>query len=116
MKRFIISSMLAVGVTAGLRAQDVKSTTTVKSDDSKTVVYSGCVATAEEAKSYILENAVPVKSTATAMTMGKNGLPEVTTTTTTSYMLMPSEKVDLQQNVGHKVQITAVLIPAGDHR
>jgi len=39
-----------------------------------------------------------------------------TTVTTMKYVLVPSEKVDLRQNLGRKVEVTAVLIPAGDDR
>jgi hypothetical protein len=35
------------------------------------------------------------------------------TLTTTSYALVP-EKVELQEHVGHKVEVTGVVIPAGN--
>jgi hypothetical protein len=114
MKPFIVAFSVALTGAAILHAQDVKSTTTVKSDDGKTVVYTGCVQSGTETKSYVLQNAIPMKDTKTETTVGKSGMPETTTTTTTSYMLVPGEKVDLTQNVGHKVEVTAMAIPAGD--
>jgi len=114
MTRFIVAFGIAVGCAAVLHGQDVKSTTKVKADDAKTVVYTGCVQTGTETKSFILENAIPVKETKTETKVGQAGMPETTTTTTTSYVLVPGEKIDLEPNVGHKVEVTAVLIPAGD--
>jgi hypothetical protein len=113
MKRFIVAFSVALAGAAILQAQDVKSTTTVKSDDAKTVVYSGCLQTGTESKTWVLQNGIPVKETKTETNIGKSGMPETTTTTTTSYMLVPVEKVDFTQNVGHKVEVTAIAIPAG---
>ena len=39
-----------------------------------------------------------------------------TTTTRTSYLLIPGEKVTLQQFVGHKVEVTGMMIPAGESK
>ena len=116
MKRFIVAFSVALAGAAILQAQDAKSTTVIKSDDGKTVVYTGCVQSGTETKSFVLQNAIPVKETKTETSVGKSGMPETTTTTTTSYMLIPGEKVDLTQNVGHKVEVTAMAIPAGDDR
>jgi hypothetical protein len=97
------SVTVALGVTLfaatlGVRAQDVKSTTTVKADDGKTMVYTGCVQTGTETKSFVLMNAVPLKESSSSGT---------------TYLIVPGPKVDLQESVGKKVQVTAVLIPAG---
>jgi hypothetical protein len=48
---------------------------------------------------------VPIRTTTEAV--GTGG-----TVTTTSYALVP-EKVELQEHVGHKVEVTGVIIPAG---
>ncbi len=114
MKRFIVAFSVALAGAAVLQAQEVKSTTTVKADDAKTVVFSGCMQTGTETKSFVLQNAIPVKETKTETNIGKEGMPETKTTTTTSYVLVPGEKVDFTQNVGHKVEVTAIAIPAGD--
>jgi hypothetical protein len=116
MKRFIVAFSVALAGAAILQAQEVKSTTTVKSDDTKTVVYTGCLQTGTETKSYVLQNAIPMKETKTETSIGQSGMPETTTTTKTTYALVPGEKVDFTQNVGHKVEVTAIAIPAGDDR
>ena len=36
------------------------------------------------------------------------------TTTSTSYILVPGEKVTLTSHVGHKVEVTGMMIPAGE--
>ena len=38
------------------------------------------------------------------------------TTTTTRYILVPGEKVEFQPLVGHKVEVTGVMIPAGQSK
>lgn len=57
-----------------------------------------------------------MKQTKTETSVGQSGMPETTTTTTTSYVLLPSGQLDFQQNVGHKVEVTAIVIPAGDDK
>jgi hypothetical protein len=93
---------VALGVTllaaTMLHAQDVKSTTTVKTNNGKTMVYTGCLQTGTETKSFILQNAVPLKESSSSGT---------------TYLVVPGPKVDFQQSVGKKVEVTAVLIPAG---
>jgi hypothetical protein len=32
------------------------------------------------------------------------------------YVLVPAGKVEFQQNVGHKVEVTAMVVPAGDDK
>jgi hypothetical protein len=38
------------------------------------------------------------------------------TTTVTTYALVPGDKVDFQSAVGHEVEVTGVMIPAGDSK
>ena len=116
MKAFAIACAIAAAAVAGLPAQEVKTETKVKVDDAKTVVYSGCLGTAQGSAGYVLENAVPVvmKDTKTEKSVDANGMPQTTTTTTTKYVLVPGEKVDLARSLGNKVEVTAILIPAGD--
>jgi hypothetical protein len=40
----------------------------------------------------------------------------VTQTTSTTYALVPEEKVDLQTHIGHKVEVTGMMIPGGDSK
>jgi len=44
------------------------------------------------------------------------GTSGATTTTSTTYVLVPAEKVELQTHVNHKVEVTGVMIPAGDSK
>jgi len=100
---------LACGV--AMHAQDTKTTTTTKTSggDVKTASYTGCVITGTETSSYMLSKVVPV--TRTTESVGTSG---TTTTTETSYELVPGERVEIQQHVGRKVEVTGVMIPAGD--
>jgi len=113
MKRCIASVTVALGFAfvAAIHAQDatVKTKTKVSGDDVKTVTYTGCLQTGTETTSYILDKVVPVTTTRTVPT-GTSG--EITTTSTI-YMLIPGEKVEFQQLVGHKVEVTGMLI-SGD--
>jgi hypothetical protein len=113
MKSLIVAMSLAAAA-AMVQAQDVKSTTTVKADGGKTVVYTGCLEPGENAQGYILESAVPMKESATETRIRPSGVVE--TTTTTSFVLLPADQVDLGGSVGHKVQVTAIQVPRGDDR
>jgi hypothetical protein len=116
MIRSLHALAIAGAMTAGLQAQDVKSTTTVKAEDGKTVVYAGCVQPAETGGSYLLNNVLPVKETKTETTINRAGLPETKTTTTVSYVLVPTDRIDFAASVGRKVEVTAIEIPRGDDR
>jgi hypothetical protein len=107
------SFAVALGCAVALHAQDTTTTTRteVKANDAKTVTYSGCMQTGTEPRSFVLAKVVPVGKTTTEV--GTSG---ATTTTTTTYMLVPAEKVQLQQHVNHKVEVTGVMIPAGDSK
>jgi hypothetical protein len=54
---------------------------------------------------------VPVTTTKTTEVAGTGG---AITTTSTSYILVPGERVTLTSHVGHKVEVTGMLIPAGE--
>jgi hypothetical protein len=111
MSRFITSFALALGcVAVAAHAQDttVKSTTRSSGGEIKTVTYTGCVQTGTQSKSYILDKVVPVRKTTTTETPTSS-----TTTTSTSYVLVPGERVEVQEHVGRKVEVTGELIPAG---
>ena len=112
MSRWFASFAIALGCAVALHAQETTTTTKteVKGDEAKTVTYSGCVQSGTEARSFVLAKAVPV-SRSTTTEVGTSGS---TTTTTTTYALIPGEKVELQPQVGHKVEITGMMIPAGN--
>jgi len=109
MRRHLTMLILAVGCASTLqvatRAQTSETKTKVKAENGKTVTYTGCVQTGTETRTYVLQNVVPVERTETTGTAG--------TMTTTTYALIPERTVELQQQVGHKVEVTGVLIPAG---
>jgi len=111
MKRSFVAVLFALGCSVALvNAQDTKTTTTTKVEGAapQTVTYTGCVQTGTETKTFILNKVVPMSRSTTVGTTG--------TTTTTTYMLVPDEKVELQTHVGHKVEVTGTLIPAGDSK
>jgi hypothetical protein len=112
MKRSLAAAIFALGCSVALaNAQDTRTTTVTKVDGKapQTVTYTGCVQTGTETKSFILNKAVPMSTTTTVGTAG-------TTTTTTTYALIPDQKVELQTHVGHKVEVTGMLVPAGDSK
>ena len=114
MRRFIASTTVALGCAFAIsvHAQDttIKSKTKVSGGDAKLVTYTGCVQTGMETQTYRLEKAVPVSRT----TRTEIGTAGPITSTTTTYMLVPGEKVELQKHVGHKVEVTGMMLPAGD--
>ena len=114
MKRFFAATIFALGCSVALaNAQDTKTTTVTKVDGKtpETVSYTGCVQTGTQTKTFILNHVVPMsRSTTTTGTTG------TTTTTTTTYALIPDQKVELETHVGHKVEVTGMMIPAGDSK
>jgi hypothetical protein len=113
MRRTMVSLSMALVCAVALHAQDTKTTTKVESEggDAKTVTYTGCVQSGADAKSFVLAKATPVLKTSTTE-VGTSG----STTTTTTYALVTTETVQLQPQVGHQVEITGVMIPAGDSK
>ena len=110
--RFIGTLAVALACAFGLtvNAQDtkIKSETKIKADDAKTMTYTGCVQTGSS-KTYMLDSVVPV-----TRTVERTGTSGTSTKTTTSYLLVPgSETVQFTNLVGHKVEVTGLLIPAG---
>ena len=116
MRRQFLALAIAVGFAYSLNgvAFAQKEKVKIDTEHGKTMTYSGCVQTGSEARSFVLEHPVPISKTQTTEvgTTG-NGDTVTTTTTTTRYMLVPEGNVQLQQSVGHKVEVTGVLIPAG---
>jgi len=115
--RFVVNAALALTIAsaAALHAQDatIKSKTRVKGDDVKAVTYTGCLQTGTETRSFILDKVVPVGRTTKTEATGTAG--EVARTTTTTYALIPGERVEFQNMVGHKVEVTGVLV-SGDSK
>jgi hypothetical protein len=111
MKRFFVVTVLALGCSVALAsAQDTKTTIETKVDGKKadTVTYTGCVQSGTETKTFILNHVVPMsRSTTVTGTTGS---------TTTTYALIPDQQVELETHVGHKVEVTGLMIPAGDSK
>jgi hypothetical protein len=80
--------------------------TKVTAEHAKEMTFTGCLLTGTEAKTYILDRVEPVKTTEAVGTSG--------TIAVTKYELVPSEKIEFQEHVGHKVEVTGVNIPAGE--
>ena len=115
MKRAIAPFALVLGVTfAGAAvAQDstIKTKTKVEGDDAQTVTYTGCVRTGTQTQSYVLNNVVPV-SKSTEVSANAAGMP--TETTSTTYALVPGDTVQITEYVGHKVEVTGMLVLKGE--
>jgi hypothetical protein len=111
--RFISSVTIALSVAfaAAMQAQEVKSTTKITGDNVKPVTFMGCLQTGTQASSYVLDKVVPIGQTTKTEATGTAG--EITKTTTTTYALVPGERVEFQKMVGHKVEVTGVLL-SGD--
>lgn len=105
MKRMICGLAVALAATAvAVQAQDVKTETKTKVDDAKVMTYTGCVQAGTIEKTFVLSNAVATVETKTDA--GK----------VTSYVLLPQGEINFQTNVGQKVEVTAMVIPAGDDK
>ena len=116
MSRTFTSFAIALSCAVALQAQEKTTTTTkteVRGKDAKTVKYTGCMQTGTEPRSFMLAKVVPVGRTTTTE-VGTSGAS--TTTTTTTYALVPGGKVEFQQYVGRKVEVTGMMIPAGDSK
>ena len=116
MKRYLTTSAAAAGLALMLglqgfaqqqppaQAQDAQ--TKIKAEHAQTTTFTGCLQTGTEAKTYILDKVVATKTTEAVGTSGE-------TSTVTKFDLVPEEMVELQEHVGHKVEVTGVLVPAG---
>jgi hypothetical protein len=67
--------------------------------------FTGCLKAGTEAKSYILDQAAPAKTGEAVGTTGELA-------NATKFDLVASDQVNLQENVGHKVEVTGTLSPA----
>jgi hypothetical protein len=100
--------MTVFAITVNGQSTTVTTTTKTKGEGKKqTITYRGCVQPETDTASYVLNNLVPVKRTTTIETPA--GLESVTT-----FELVPGPTVEFQRYTGHQVEVTGVLIPAGD--
>jgi hypothetical protein len=110
MKRFSTTLALAFGCAAlmvlNAQAQSTETKTKTKTEHATVVTYTGCIATGAQSQSYILQNVVPTQRTTTLRADG-------TASTVTTYALVPEATVQLAPQVGHKVEVEAVLVEPG---
>jgi len=111
--RFVTSFAAALFCASlAVHAQDTTTTTKSKTkvENGKTVMYTGCLDKGTETNSYVLNKVVPVTTTKTTQV----GTAGAVTSSETSYILVPGERVTLTSHVGHKVEVTGMMIPAGE--
>jgi hypothetical protein len=112
MKRFSTTVALALGCAALMvpstfaQSHETETKTKTKTDHASVVTYTGCVASnAGQTRTYVLNNVVTARTT----TQRVDG----STTTTTTYALVPEASVQLEPQIGHKVEVQGVLVEAG---
>lgn len=108
-----IAIVLGFAFTSSAIGQDVKTKTKIKGDDAQTVTYTGCVAAGPQTRTFVLDKVLPV-SQSTSTTTDASGAS--TSSTTTSYALVPSDTVQITEYVGHKVEVTGMMVPKGEMR
>ena len=133
MKVLMPIGAVAVALTVTLNAQDSKVTsrTEVKADDAKVIMMTGCLYRDAATGSYSLMGTVAagdeLKSKSTVKTDVDDDAVTVTGKTTTkaedgavatsgttsTFALIPRSDVNLASHVGHQVQLSAVVVEAG---
>ena len=110
MRRYITTFALALTsatmIAMHTNAQSTETKTKTKTEHAQTVTYTGCIGSGTESRTYVLQNVQPISRTQTTRSDG-------TVTTSTTYSLIPEGTVELQQNVGRRVEVTGMLIEAG---
>jgi len=108
MVRIISSCVLAACAAAAVYAQDttIKSETRIKADDAKVLTISGCLGGGPTnfTLSNIVAAAAPSDKKDDRKTVGTAGLLD-------SYVLMPRDGLALAPHVGHRVELTGVVVP-----
>ena len=105
----ITFALFATALAAHAQETTVKSKTKNSGGEAQSVSYTGCVHTGTEARTFVLDKVVPVsRTTTTDLSTGDSS-------STTTYMLVPGQ-VQVQQHVGHKVEVTGTLVPGGDRK
>jgi len=103
------SLALMLGVHAA--AQQIPSQTAQPQDQAKAkaehaqATFTGCLQAGTEAKTYILDKAAPAKTGEAVGTTGEFA-------NATKFDLVASDQVNLQEHVGHKVEVTGTLATA----
>jgi len=110
MSRFIIALTAAVACATAAQAQQQETRTKTEVKGAQMVSYTGCVQGGSEERTFILDKVAPITRTTTTEEVGTSG---TVTRTETRYMLVPDQTVQLVEHVGHKVEVTGILTPAG---
>jgi hypothetical protein len=112
MRSLMIAVALGAGLTLAAHAQSA-AVQSKAADAGKTVTFTGCVADGTETKTFILNKIVP-SGQSTTQAVGTSG--SVSTITSTTFELVPVEKVEIKENVGHRVEVTGMMVPAGESK
>ena len=108
MVRTISCCVLAVFAAAAVYAQDttIKSETRIKADDAKVLTISGCLGGGPTnfTLSNVVTAATPGDKKDERKSVGTSGLVD-------AYVLMPRDGVALAPHVGHRVELTGVVVP-----
>jgi hypothetical protein len=105
---FALAAICALGIAVHAQDTRTKTTTETKGNAGQSMTYTGCVQTGTESQSYVLDKVVPLSRTTTTDATG--------TSTVTTYALVPGDRVEIQSHVGQKVEVTGMLVPAGESR
>jgi len=109
MQRTIVAASIVLGGVIALHAQEstVKTERKVSGEGGTIVTYTGCVQTGPS-RTFQLNQVVPVAKSTEVSREGN------VVTTTTTYELVPSAQIELQGFVGHKVEVTGMMMPGGE--
>ena len=111
MKRNLMGVALALGcASAAVLAQESVTTKTESKGSGGPVSYIGCIRSGPS-QSYILGNVSPVSQTTTSTTDASG----TRTTTTTTWALDPVGAVQFAPHVGHKVEVSGMMV-GGDSK
>jgi hypothetical protein len=115
MTRCLTGCLVAVGLaTAGVSAQYPEQKPAEKSKSAQTVTIAGCVREGDTPNSFVLAN-VDASALAAPGATGTAGAPPAGSPSTamTTVQLVSSADIDLKKHVGHKVEISGTIAPAG---
>jgi hypothetical protein len=109
MRHVVPTCLVALGLAATAAAQETKITkeTTIKADDAKSVVVTGCLAGGPA--TFSLTNAAVLNARDRSSERGAVG----TSGSVATYSLAARDGVDLNAHVGHKVEVTGVMLEKG---
>ena len=134
MRLVTLGAIFAVGLSAAVHAQDstVKSQTNIKADDARVTSMTGCLRQEVGTTGvYTLDGAITAtgkdiqtnskvrtdvdkdKTTVKGTTATKGDKGVATAGSTSAFLLVPGNNVDLASHVGERVQVSAIMVNAG---